>query len=116
MPMERQFFPTLSDHLSDEQSILPGKFYGELFAGTDFGTARTADDSANWSGRNVLDVTSNLRNREFLNSPGDHEEAVDNRRFVVHVPNSYDGHSPLKVLFVLHGFDGSIDEMRSMTR
>jgi poly(3-hydroxybutyrate) depolymerase len=38
------------------------------------------------------------------------------REYSVHVPRGYDGHSPLPVMFMLPGVDGSIQSLRSSTQ
>jgi poly(3-hydroxybutyrate) depolymerase len=52
----------------------------------------------------------------FPTTPGDHRQLINGREYEVHVPKGYDGHSPLKVMYVLHGFLGDMDEMRKTTR
>ena len=55
----------------------------------------------------------------FLPTAGDHRPTINDghsdRVFSVHVPKGYDGTSPLKVLYVMHGFLGNMKEMERET-
>jgi poly(3-hydroxybutyrate) depolymerase len=68
------------------------------------------------SDNKYLPAAPDMTGETFPTKPGDYRESLNNRQFEVHIPKDYDGKSPLKVMYVLHGFEGGINEMRRTTR